>query len=234
MISHKHRCVFVHIPKCGGQSVEHIFVKENGLTWDTRAPLLLRSNDDERLGPPRLAHLTYQDYIRYGYASEQMMNEYMTFAIVRNPFKRVESLYRFWGYDAAITFEKFVTEVLEKQINERGVSYWFFRPQTDFICDDEGEILVDHLVKLEEIDQTLPKILAESGVMNTSIPHVNKSKEKRGFVQTLNLRYKYAKKRIVSPTLKVKNNIEWSDRSVSVVRENYSCDLKLLGYDMHG
>src|SRR5690554_5674720 len=116
MISHKHRCVFVHIPKCGGQSIEHLFLRENELTWESRAPLLLYPNDNPDCGPPRLAHLTYQDYIKYRYISAEIMAEYTTFSVVRNPYKRAESLYRFLGYDAAITFERFVTVILAKQI----------------------------------------------------------------------------------------------------------------------
>ena len=53
MISHKHKTIFVHIPKTGGQSVESVFIEDEGLTWDTRAPLLLRRNDD---GFPDLWH----------------------------------------------------------------------------------------------------------------------------------------------------------------------------------
>jgi hypothetical protein len=32
MISHPHRTLFVHIPKCGGQSVEHAFLNALSLT----------------------------------------------------------------------------------------------------------------------------------------------------------------------------------------------------------
>jgi hypothetical protein len=59
MISHKRKCVFVHIPKCAGQSIESVFVNDAGLTWEDRAPLLLRPNANNRVGLPFLAHLTY-------------------------------------------------------------------------------------------------------------------------------------------------------------------------------
>ena len=68
MISHRHRCVFVHIPKVAGQSIEHVFLGWNGLNWKGRAPLLLRPNEDPRKGPPRLAHLRAQDYVPDGAA----------------------------------------------------------------------------------------------------------------------------------------------------------------------
>ena len=88
MISHEHRCVFVHIPKNAGQSVEHVFVDDLGLTWATRAPLLLRANDRPEIGPPRLAHLTAAEYLRHHYLSRALWDAYFTFAVVRNPWSR--------------------------------------------------------------------------------------------------------------------------------------------------
>ena len=61
MISHRHQCVFVHVPKTAGISIEHVFLAQYGLTWDERAPLLLRFNPDPALGPERLGHLTATD-----------------------------------------------------------------------------------------------------------------------------------------------------------------------------
>ena len=36
MISDKYKCIFVHIPKVAGQSIEHVFLDLHGLTWETR------------------------------------------------------------------------------------------------------------------------------------------------------------------------------------------------------
>ena len=52
MISHNHEYVFVHIPKCGGQSIEHVFLNDLGLEWHNRSPLLLRPNDNLEIDSP--------------------------------------------------------------------------------------------------------------------------------------------------------------------------------------
>jgi len=63
LISHHDKCLFVHVPKCAGQSVEMFFLDRIGLDWERRAPLLLRPNDVPALGPPRLAHLKAAEYV---------------------------------------------------------------------------------------------------------------------------------------------------------------------------
>jgi len=57
MICAQYRCLFVHVPKTAGMSIDQVFLELVGLTWKTRAPLLLGGNDDPKLGPPRLEHL---------------------------------------------------------------------------------------------------------------------------------------------------------------------------------
>ena len=93
MISHKHKCIFVHVPKCGGRSVQNVFIQDSGLTWDTREPFLLRENKNLKSGPPRLAHLTYREYLDYFYISQELMDSYFKFSIVRDPYRRMESIY---------------------------------------------------------------------------------------------------------------------------------------------
>ena len=97
MISHHHKCIFIHIPKTAGQSIEHCFIRSLGLTWETRAPLLLRYNDRPELGPPSLAHLKYSEYSEYKYITEEQIQTYFKFAFIRNPWSRLVSIYKYMG-----------------------------------------------------------------------------------------------------------------------------------------
>ena len=56
---------------------------------------------------------------------------------------------------------------------ERG-SFWFVRPQADFLGDD-GARLVEHVVRLEDLDAALPEIRRRSGLAS-EIGHVNRSR----------------------------------------------------------
>ena len=104
LISHSHKTVFVHVPKCGGQSIETAFLADLGLDWETRAPLLLRLNDNLRLGPPRLAHLIARDYARYHYLSDELFRSYYSFAILRDPVARTVSLYNFGSFEKRVGY----------------------------------------------------------------------------------------------------------------------------------
>ena len=173
MLSHHHKTIFVHIPKCAGQSVEMAFLADLGLAWETRAPLLLRPNDRRELGPPRLAHLVAADYVNCRYTPQEMFDSYFKFAIVRNPWTRAVSLYRHLGLE--MPFSAFVADWLCDQFARQAVqeSYWFVRPQADFVYSGAA-LLVDELIRFEALAEQFPRIAA-AAALRSPLPHVNRT-----------------------------------------------------------
>jgi hypothetical protein len=186
MISHAHKTLFVHITKCGGQSIESMFLEDLGLSWETRAPLLLRANPDPSLGPPRLAHLTAREYLKFGYLTEDQFRAYYSFALVRNPLTRVISMYNYLKLD--LSFADFVHRWLPEQFelaplyrlagHDYPGSYYRVRPQHEYLFDDADKLLVDEIFELEGIETSIDKIRARTGIA-TQLPHVNKPKSVR-------------------------------------------------------
>lgn len=176
MLSHHHRTIFVHIPKCAGQSVEMAFLNDVGLTWETRAPLLLRPNDRPELGPQRLAHLIAADYVRCGYIPQELFDSYFRFAIVRNPWSRAVSLYK--HLDQNMPFREFVSDWLPEQFarSEWKGDFWFLRPQTDFVIKD-GRMMVQEVLRLEQLADDFGRVAAASK-LSSPLPHVNRSSER--------------------------------------------------------
>jgi hypothetical protein len=75
MISHELKCIFVHIPRCAGTSVETWLVGQNW--WSIE---------------PETKHLTaYQARTLYA----KYWDEYLTFSIVRNPITRFQSCMKY-------------------------------------------------------------------------------------------------------------------------------------------
>ncbi|MCA3554398.1 sulfotransferase family 2 domain-containing protein [Aestuariivirga sp.] len=188
MISHFHRTVFVHIPKCGGQSVEQAFLTDLGLSWELRAPLLLRPNDDPRLGPPRLAHLLARDYASYCYLSPELFASYYSFAVLRDPAARALSLYnylRIAGPDQRpIDVDTFLFKWLARQLacgnagpeqqNAASNHFHFVRPQVDFVTAPDGGVMVKDLFMLERLKNRFPEIQAKAS-LKSPLQHRNKS-----------------------------------------------------------
>ena len=175
MISHDHKTVFVHIPKCGGQSIEAAFLADLGLTWKERAPLLLRPNDQPSLGPPRLAHLLARDYVDCHYMSQALFDAYFTFAIVRSPFARVLSFYHYLNVPGPLS--AFVQNGLTQAFDapeDPASQFYFLRPQVDYLTDARGTPILDKVFRLEDLSAAETEIRAQTG-LRAPIPHANRS-----------------------------------------------------------
>ncbi len=231
MICHQQRCLYIHIPKTAGQSVERVFLALNGLTWETREALLLRPNDDPDKGPPRLAHLTAGDYLRYGYLTPDQFQSYFKFAFVRNPWARMVSFYKYLSY--GVTFPEFVFGDFQKKLWTE--MYWFTRPQAEFLYDNQGHLLVDFVGRFERLQDDFNEICQRVGLPPTPLPHVNKSKKHAQKVQ-FSLRprrfLRYLRHRGYRPP--APQFPHWRDyydeATRALVAELYRADIERFGY----
>ena len=175
MICGEYRCLFVHVPKTAGMSIEHVFLRLVGLTWETRAPLLLRGNDDPRLGPPRLAHLKAGEYVAHGHLTAEQFESYFKFSFVRNPWDRIVSEYKYRGYPVKIDFKTYLFKHLPAP--DWTDSYCHIIPQYDFLYDEGGKLLVDFVGRYETLQADFDKVCARVGIPPTPLPRVNRSLE---------------------------------------------------------
>src|SRR5690554_6454752 len=135
-------CIFVHVPKAAGTSV------------------------NKALYGRTLGHYSATEIQR---KFPELYERAFTFSLVRNPWDRVLSAYRFacvgrtdsmgvhkpgqYRIPEFESFERFVCEWLPKQDVE-SLDY-IFRPQWMFVCDESGQVMVDHLGRVEEMDETV-------------------------------------------------------------------------------
>ena len=229
MISHKHKTIFVHIPKVAGQSIETMFLNDLGLDWNTRDELLLRKKKADEKGPARLAHLLARDYVPYGYINQDDFDSYFKFSFVRNPFSRTYSYYRYLGYANIISFKDFVNIVLRKKLKNND---FFFLPQTDYLCDDTGQLLVDFVGRLESIKTDIKEVIRRSNLKEADLPYVNKSKNElsRGISKII-------KNPLLLSRLKTRNNLHedytkaYDQETVEIVSQFYADDLVNFEYE---
>lgn len=232
MISHHHKCVFVHIPKNAGQSIELVFLNLLGLTWETRAPLLIRQNDQPEIGPPRLGHMKWWEYVAHKYMTQAQFDEYFKFSFVRNPWSRVVSMYKYFGFQNHCGFNDFVMNHLRTRMwSER---HWFVGPQCDFICDDKGRLMIDFVGRVETLQADFLKVCDKIGLPPLEVPHFHASPPRQvRKPPSIFSRSWFRRRRPTPPSFATFQ--EYYDRdSRDVVAQLYERDIALFGYDFDG
>jgi len=192
----RERCIFVHVPKAAGTSV------------------------NKALYGRTLGHYSATE-IRDTFPA--LYRRAFTFSLVRNPWARALSAYRFacvgrtdsMGIDKPAqyqipefeSFERFICDWLPEQ-NVADLDF-VFRPQWHFVCNVSGQPMVDHLGYVELMGDTV-SILSEK--LNRKIIIGNEN-------STGNLETNVYQKHYV------KNEM------VDIVRSVYSKDIDLFGYE---
>jgi len=226
MISHHHKCIFVHIPKTGGQSIEHIFLNLLDLTWATRAPLLLRHNDNSKLGPPRLAHLTALEYLKHKYISPNLFDEYFKFSFVRNPWSRVVSFYNYKKYYGLYSFKKFAMSFLPRTLWNK--EYWFVAPQNEFILSAHGELLVNYIGKFERLQNDFNNVSDALRIPQSLLPHINNSRQT--FRYALNNPKTFVQKILKKEAGHKKYTTYFDNETREFIADLYKTDIEYFNY----
>lgn len=208
MLSRQHRTIFVHIPKTGGQSVETVFLRSHGLNWEQRAALLLRQTDDTSRGPRRLAHLYAAEYVGLGHATSEEFSSFFKFAVVRNPWARAVSNYKYIMPKRELSFEVFLDRIVIQRLqidDTRQVD-----PQVRYLLDGAGKILVDRVVRFENLATEFPEISRQIFGREEPLPKVNISRDRRDY------------------------RTFYTPETRRLVAEKYRDDIEMFGYEFDG
>ena len=203
MISHKYKCIFLHIPKSGGSTIK----------------CLLKEIDKNAVP---LGHMPISKM-----KNDLNFNEsYFKFTFVRNPWARLNSLYFFllnqtpkhihYKYDKLkvrflqdnnISFSEFIKECSVNFINSpdsvRGGFNLNAAPYTDrYILPDNP---LDFIGKVENFQEDFNTICDKIGIPHQELPHKNASKHKH-----------YTE--------------YYDDETRQIVAEKYAKDIEYFGY----
>ena len=147
---------FIHINKCGGTSIE------------TALDIPVKVHDTARQ--------------RCNKIGRDAWNRIFTFAVVRNPYDRVASLYRYrirtnqTGLgDDRIDLNDWVREVWQNRNPAYVDQPIMFASCFEWVTDDDGVIMVDEIIKLEEIDTGWTKVSSKIDGPDT-LPRANTTK----------------------------------------------------------
>ena len=226
MICRDYNCLFVHIPKTAGQSVEQFFMDLLGLDWEhDREALLLQSNDDPARGTEKLAHLSASEYVDCGYLPQQEFSAYFKFSFVRNPWSRILSEYRYRNYFHHLSFRDFVLNKLPRPGWDD--QYRHVMPQYDMLHDRQGNLLVDFVGRFESLQQDFDRVCERLGIVDSSLPHRNRSDKK-----SRDLKRKLRNFLFMNGENRFQNMAEfYDDETREAVMEYYRKDIDTFGYE---
>ena len=226
MICREYQCLFVHVPKTAGQSVEQFFMDRLGLDWDRdRAEVMLGDNPDRDRGTEKLAHLSAAEYVADGFVSADEFARLFKFSFVRNPYERIVSEYLYRNYFAHRSFRDFVLHKLPQP--GWGDDYRHVMPQYDMLHDGEGRLLVDFVGRFENLRQDFAEVCARLGITDAELPHRNPS----------NKRSRTLKRRVRNFVFrngegdKRRYTEFYDDETREAVSRLYRKDLAAFGYD---
>ena len=231
MISHKHKCIFIHVPKAAGTSIERVFLDDLGLDMNNRHSLLLGANNNLSLGPRRVSHLSGSDYVNHHYISEELFNSYFKFAFVRNPYSRLFSTYKFLNFGTYMRFDTFVQKKLKDLTNSKSLGF-FVKPAYEYLYNAQGELLVDFVGKFEYLEDDF-KVVKENLGLTTELKHFNKTEKGKGLKYKLSILRKILKDYRMFDRLTYSNPNYSVDRdSQSIIIDFYRKDFEAFGYDI--
>jgi len=164
MINHKHKYIYIHIPKCGGCSV----VRPQYYT--------------------RFGHNLRNENFKYYKDSELRKNSQFSFTFVRNPWERLVSSYKYLSnggnnpndlkdynnlFSKYGSFRNVILNWDESYLNQI-----HFKPQCDWICDNAKNIIVDFVGRFENLQNDYDAICDKIAIPRQKLPHKNKTKHK--------------------------------------------------------
>lgn len=146
---------FIHINKTGGSSIEHAL----------RVPLI---------------HETATTF-RNNIGADRWQRRF-SFAIVRNPWDRAVSHYHYrqmtdqTGLGGnSLSFKDWLRKVYVEQSPEYVDDGKMFLTQTDWLTDENGQVIVDYIGRFEQLDEAWGEICERLNRKTTALPHVKKS-----------------------------------------------------------
>ncbi len=172
-VSHRYKCIFVHIPKTAGRSIAAALE----VPWGGAA------------------HRTFRSYRR-----TPALREYFSFSVVRNPWDRFVSIYHHvmkakvhdgqairgpsgsplpfasWlAYNYDYYKGPFPNRCDYGGYNQSAGAPFWFTPQKNWLVDESGQIAVDRVVRFENLEEGVGNIITMLGVGGKAIPWMNRS-----------------------------------------------------------
>ena len=130
----KEGIIFIHVPKSAGSSISKALYDDSTYKHE------------------------HTPALNYSIENQNLFNELYSFAIVRNPWDRLHSAFEYLSKYTC--FESFVLDLENSKLYE---SLMHFKRQYQYVCDKQGNVLVNLIGKVEKLDEFANTFELETG-----------------------------------------------------------------------
>lgn len=205
MISHRYRCIFIHIPKCGGTSIETALGhRTEGSrirgTQDHRSirmlqkPIPIRAfttkdNQLELVRRLRSSIFQWSGQANITSVSAHEYDSYFKFSFVRNPWARVYSWYKNVQRDEShrkslkLCSGFSLDEFLDSQLGKG-----MLKPQLYWLRDFSNGLSLDYLGRFESLPSDFEIVASQLGLPTSTLPHQLKARDVSTHMSEMNRR----------------------------------------------
>lgn len=231
MISHQYKCVFIHIPKTAGTSIERklghfdaALVRPDdprgGVERDVQDHRPLRAMEPLSLGglsSALLRNLGSPATVRGALAryrgqelTTKQFNSYYKFSIVRNPWSRALSWYKNVMIDKAHKASLNIEGRCSfKHFMQTHGDMWALKPQLFWLRNADGQVALDFIGKFETLEQDFSTICDAIGVDDKTLPRL-----------------------VISD--KEQHEQHFDAETIDLVYRKYEAEIKMFGYEFDG
>lgn len=200
IISNSNKYIFVHIHKAAGTSIH--FALDDSLAWNDIA--IGSTPYGEQIQKPYYNRFNLQKHssaqeIR-DLVGDDIWSDYFTFTFVRHPYRRAVSLYKYirmlvnkqgkkrylrhlpmtrfqsniWEWPATRAFieSRTISKFIRHRYIQRAVGA---KPQYQSIINEHGDIIVDFIGKVEQIEEDFLNVTDKIGLPDTTLERRNQS-----------------------------------------------------------
>lgn len=208
-VSHKHKFVFIAIPKTGSSSIRTIMREKADVLSVPGAPP----------SSPLYHHVKPSKLETYFKEQNWNWNEYFKFTFVRNPWDRAVSV---WEYRNRVAseqnFDLYAQDsfaIQSKKLIHKWKTFKGMLRQTDgngfqynWCFDENGNKVIDVIGRFENFQEDFNIVCDRIGIPQQQLPHKNKTKHKH-----------YTE--------------YYDEETKQIVAEKYAKDIEYFGYKFH-
>lgn len=184
ILSEKYKFIFVHIPKTAGLSVTDAFGKYGRPRGRSISRSISRRLPFQE--SPSTAHFRVHEPASkmVQKLTRPVFDEFLSFSVIRNPFEHAVSHYEYMKQFRIKSTANKVAKMpfVEYLTYRQGTPIWndtiFAKmpSQSYYLTDTSGALLVDRLIRFENLSPELEQLSVDLTLPEFSLRHVNKTK----------------------------------------------------------